>query len=129
MKASKLHVWLATAAAIAATGACNKAAKTDNASATNASASLAASNSTAESDPVASAESAAPAAIAHNASIVSVGADGKMTTLREGKNDWTCMPDAPDTPGPDPMCMDGNAAKWAGAWIGHKSPPPRARSG
>ena len=122
MKASKLHVWLATAAAIAATGACNKAAKTDNASATNASASLAASNS-AEGDPVASAESAAPAAIAHDASIVTVGADGKMTTLREGKNGWTCMPDAPDTPGPDPMCMDGNAAKWAGAWIGHESPP------
>jgi hypothetical protein len=121
MKASKLHVWLATAAAIAATGACDKAAKTDNASATNAS--LAASNSTAESDPVASAESAAPAAIAHNASIVSVGADGKTTTLREGKNGWTCMPDAPDTPGPDPMCMDANAAKWAAAWIGHQTPP------
>jgi hypothetical protein len=123
MKASKLYVWLATAAAIAATSACNKAAKTDNASATNANASLAASNSTAESDPVASAETAAPAAIAHDASIVTVGGDGKMTTLREGKNGWTCMPDAPDTPGPDPMCMDANAAKWAAAWIGHQPPP------
>ena len=31
--------------------------------------------------------------------------------------------DSPATPGPDPMCMDANAAKWAMAWIG-KQPPP-----
>ena len=46
-----------------------------------------------------------------------------MKTIREGKNGWTCMPDSPTTPGPDPMCMDANAAKWAAAWIGHKDPP------
>ena len=62
------------------------------------------------------------------AAIVSVDAKGAMTTLREGKNGWTCMPDSPTTPGPDPMCMDGNAMKWAGAWMGHKPPPP-TRSG
>jgi hypothetical protein len=33
------------------------------------------------------------------------------------------MPDSPATPGPDPMCMDANAGKWAAAWIGHKPPP------
>ena len=75
-------------------------------------------------DPVASAESAAPASIAHNASIVTVGADGVMTTLRKGSNGWTCMPDSPATPGPDPMCFDQNASNWVAAWVGHKPPPP-----
>ena len=75
------------------------------------------------SDPVASAESAAPASIAHDAAVVTVDAAGTMKTVREGKNGWTCMPDAPTTPGPDPMCMDANAMKWAQAWMGHKPPP------
>lgn len=80
----------------------------------------------APSDPIASAESAAPAAIAHDASIITVDANGAMKTLREGKNGWTCMPDSPSTPGPDPMCMDANALKWAQAWMGHKPPPDNA---
>ena len=75
------------------------------------------------SDPIKSAESAAPASIAHNASVITVGADGKVTELRKGSNGWTCMPDSPTTPGPDPMCMDANAGKWAQAWMGHKPPP------
>ena len=74
-------------------------------------------------DPVSSAESAAPPSIARNASVVTVGADGAMKQLRKGSNGWTCMPDAPDTPGPDPMCFDGNAGKWIAAWIGHRPPP------
>jgi hypothetical protein len=74
-------------------------------------------------DPVASAMSAAPASIAEDATVVQAQADGSMKTLREGTNGWTCMPDSPTTPGPDPMCMDANAAKWAMAWIGKKPPP------
>jgi hypothetical protein len=76
-----------------------------------------------QKDPVASAMAAAPASIAQGATIVQAQADGSMKTLREGKNGWTCMPDSPATPGPDPMCMDGNAGKWAAAWIGKKTPP------
>ena len=75
------------------------------------------------SDPVASAMSAAPSSISQGATIVQAQADGSMKTLREGKNGWTCMPDSPTTPGPDPMCMDANAAKWAQAWMGKKDPP------
>ena len=74
-------------------------------------------------DPIASAQSAAPAAVSAKATIVTMDAKGAMTTLRKGTNGWTCMPDAPDTPGPDPMCFDANAAKWAEAWVGHKAPP------
>ena len=74
-------------------------------------------------DAISSAMSAAPAAVSKDATIITVGADGKATTLRKGSNGWTCMPDAPDTPGPDPMCMDANAMQWASAWMGHKAPP------
>ena len=60
--------------------------------------------------------------IAKNATIINMGADGKVATLRAGTNGWTCMPDNPATPGPDPMCMDKNAMEWANAWMGHKTP-------
>jgi hypothetical protein len=71
---------------------------------------------------IADALSAAPSAIAKGASVVAMGADGKMRVLREGNNGFTCMPDNPDTPGPDPMCMDKNSMDWAMAWVGHKAP-------
>jgi hypothetical protein len=110
---------LLVAGAVLASPACSKyGTAANNSQATTGTKTAAASN-----DPVASAESAAPAAIAHDASIVTVGADGKMTTVRQGKNGWTCMPDAPDTPGPDPMCFDANAGKWVAAWVAHKPPP------
>lgn len=83
----------------------------------------AASASTAASDPIASAISAAPKAIGAAATIVTADDSGKMTELRKGTNGWTCMPDNPSTPGPDPMCMDANASQWAMAWMGHKAPP------
>ena len=38
-------------------------------------------------------------------------------------NHFTCMPDNPATPGPDPMCMDQNALAWVTAWVEHKEPP------
>ena len=74
-------------------------------------------------DPVASAESAAPAALAHNASIMTADTSGAMKTVRQGSNGWTCIPDDPGTPGTDPMCMDGNAARWVQAMTAHKPPP------
>ena len=76
-----------------------------------------------QSDPVTSAMSAAPASSSQGATILQAQSDGSMKTLREGTNGWTCMPDSPTTPGPDPMCMDANASKWATAWIGKKDPP------
>src|SRR4029079_10194283 len=72
------------------------------------------------SDPLASAAAAAPEAIGSKATIVQAQADGAMKTLREGSNGWTCMPDNPQTPGHDPMCMDANGLKWAQAWMAHK---------
>jgi hypothetical protein len=71
---------------------------------------------------IADAMSAAPATVAKNATIVIMAADGKMRTLRKGTNGYTCMPDNPHTPGPDPMCADKNAMEWIAAWMGHKTP-------
>ncbi|TAK43602.1 MAG: hypothetical protein EPO29_04490 [Betaproteobacteria bacterium] len=71
---------------------------------------------------IASAMAAAPTAIAKGATIVVMEADGKLRTLRKGTNGFTCMPDNPATPGPDPMCMDKNAMEWVGAWVEHKAP-------
>jgi hypothetical protein len=114
MTSRSLHILL-LAAATASVNACNRANSTP-ASETKASAAAA-------GDAVTSAESAAPAAIAHNASVVTLDAKGAMTTVRKGTNGWTCMPDSPATPGPDPMCFDANAAKWVAAWVGRQPPP------
>ena len=118
MTLSKYPLLLVAGAALASAG-CNAPKATPNTADNVAAANTAATSS----DLVESAMSAAPKSIAGDATIVMAKADGSMTTLREGKNGWTCMPDSPTTPGPDPMCMDANAAKWAMAWMGHKSPP------
>jgi hypothetical protein len=72
---------------------------------------------------IASAMRAAPRKVGAGATVVAMTADGKMRTLREGKNGFTCMPDNPATPGPDPMCMDKAAVDWAMAWIEKRTPP------
>src|SRR5438270_13835791 len=119
---SKTSRILLLAGAVLTAGACNKSATygTDN---STAAAETKTTSPTSSSDPVASAESAAPASIAHDASVVRADASGAMTTLRKGTNGWTCMPDSPATPGPDPMCFDANAALWVQAWVAHKPPP------
>ena len=72
---------------------------------------------------IASAMQAAPADVARGAAVIDMGADGKMRTVREGHNGFTCMADNPETPGPDPMCMDENAKGWVNAWVAHQPPP------
>ncbi len=78
--------------------------------------------SSADQKLVRSAMAAAPRKVGEAATIVAMDADGKMRTLREGSNGFTCMPDNPETPGPDPMCMDKAALEWANAWMSHTNP-------
>ena len=120
MTSMGLRILLMAGAALAV-GACNKAGMTNGN--TPSAETKTSSATTANNDPIASAESAAPASLAHDAAVVTVDASGTMKQIRAGKNGWTCMPDAPATPGPDPMCFDANAGKWADAWIHHKTPP------
>ena len=72
---------------------------------------------------MASAMSAAPEAITKNATIMIPDSKGKMRVARKGTNGFTCMPDDPISPGPDPMCMDANAARWLDAYFAHRTPP------
>jgi hypothetical protein len=69
-----------------------------------------------------SALSAAPAGIAKHASVVAMDAKGGMRTLRPGTNGFTCMPDEPSTPGPDPMCLDKTSMDWVHALMTHATP-------
>jgi len=123
MTSMSLRVLLVAGTALAV-GACNKAGTDSHkTTATETNTTATSTTGSTSSDPVASAESAAPASLAHDAAVVTVDASGAMKELRAGKNGWTCMPDAPDTPGVDPMCFDANAGKWVQAWAGHKTPP------
>jgi hypothetical protein len=71
---------------------------------------------------IASAMKAAPSKVAQGATVIGMDANG-MRTLRKGSNGFTCMPDNPATPGPDPMCMDANAMAWIHAYLKHEDPP------
>ncbi len=116
---AKLSLFAVTGAAFALAACNQQGASTNQAESESAKPAAAVDHG----DPVASAMAAAPASIAQAATVVQAQADGSMKTLREGTNGWTCMPDSPTTPGPDPMCMDSNAAKWAQAWMGKTQPP------
>ncbi len=71
---------------------------------------------------IGSAMRAAPRKVGEGATVVAMEPGGKMRTLREGRNGFTCMPDNPATPGPDPMCMDKAAMEWVSAWMARKPP-------
>jgi hypothetical protein len=62
---------------------------------------------------------AGPASIAENATIMDMTGE---TVLREGSNGWTCFPDNPGTPGPDPMCIDETWMGWLQALVAGEEP-------
>jgi hypothetical protein len=64
-------------------------------------------------------KNAAPAAVVKDATIMNMGADGKMKAIQTGTNGWTCM----DSAGV-PMCADAGAMEWAKAW-NTKGPAPQ----
>ena len=71
-----------------------------------------------------SATAAGPRSISEHAAVMAADASGKnMTQLRPGTNGWTCIPDEPNSPGLDPMCIDKNGMEWVKAWMG-KAPKP-----
>ena len=64
--------------------------------------------------------SAAPRSIAKDAGVVRMEADGKMKTLRESKNGFTCMVIATDK-----MCNDANSMEFFGAMLKGETPPDK----
>lgn len=61
--------------------------------------------------------SAGPRGIAKDAGVVRMDADGKMKTLRESKNGFTCM-----VIGTDKMCNDANSMEFFGAMLKGETP-------
>lgn len=71
--------------------------------------------------------SAAPDSVSQAATIMDwpTTGGGKFTQLRAGTNGWVCYPSTPAAAGAvgqDPMCLDAEFQKWAGAWMTKKSP-------
>lgn len=69
-------------------------------------------------DPIESAMTAGPASIAAEATVL----DWNMNVLRQGTNAWTCLPDRPDTEGPDPWCVDDQWLGFLKAYVGRTAP-------
>jgi hypothetical protein len=65
-------------------------------------------------------EGAAPPEIVANATVLNMTPDGKMKTVREGSNGWTCM-----DPGGAPMCADAGGLEWAQAYMAKGQAPQK----
>ena len=77
---------------------------------------------------IANALSAAPEPIAAKATVITFDAEGKVRTLREGNNNFTCIPDDPTNPANDPNCVDENGLEWVMALV-NKTEPPKGKVG
>jgi hypothetical protein len=64
--------------------------------------------------------SAAPQSIGKEAAVMRVDESGKMRTVREGKNEFTCL-----VMGTDKMCNDRNSMEFIHAMMTHTNPPDK----
>ena len=74
-----------------------------------------------DTEKIASAMSAAPMSIAAEATIIdwpSAANPDESKELRAGINSWVCRPDNPNSPDPDPRCLDENWRKVFGMAFG-----------
>jgi hypothetical protein len=76
------------------------------------------SGAIAQDDVIKSAMSAGPESISADATIL----DWEMNVVREGTNEWTCLPDRPDTEGNDPWCIAGPWMSFLQAYITQTEP-------
>lgn len=125
---------LAVVVSLGTLAACSKqAATTSDTTAAASSTTSSAAPMTASAAPttnegkIKNAMSAAPDSVSSGATIMDWPATegGKFIQLRAGKNGWVCYPSqpAPTTAvGQDPMCLDAEFQKWAGAWMTKKPP-------
>lgn len=78
---------------------------------------------TSDAQYIAQALSAAPKSVGKEAAVVRIDEAGKMTTIRPGKNGFSCM-----VVGREKMCADANSMAFFDAWMKHQSPPRKARA-
>jgi len=75
---------------------------------------------TSDAQYIAQALSAAPKSVAKGAAVVRMDESGKMTTIRAGKNGFSCM-----VVGGEKMCADANSMAFFDAWMKHQTPPEK----
>ncbi len=80
-------------------------------------------------DQIMLAMSAAPESIARNAAIVAFDGNGSLITVKEGTNQFTCLPDLPDTPKADPVCADTNAKQFLTSMLKNEPRPANQAPG
>jgi hypothetical protein len=73
---------------------------------------------------IANASTAAPGTVTAKATVLDWPAKegDKPPVLRAGTNGWTCFPDAAETDGNDPMCVDEPWLAWIDAYLTRKTP-------
>jgi hypothetical protein len=75
---------------------------------------------------IAQALSAAPKSVAKDAAVIRMENDGKVTTLRQGKNGFSCMVVGGDIAlSGESMCADANSLAFFDAWMKHENPPEK----
>ncbi len=75
------------------------------------------------------ARSAAPPHISDNASIAVMGKDGKLRTIKQGTNEFTCFPDLSGQEAPDPACADRAGTQWITSFINKEEKPANTEPG
>ncbi len=124
---------LAVVVSLGTLAACSKQAATTSDTTAAASSSTTSNAMTASAAPttnegkIKNAMSAAPDSVSSAATIMDWPATegGKFVQLRAGTNGWACYPSTPAATGAvgqDPMCLDAEFQKWAGAWMTKKPP-------
>jgi hypothetical protein len=73
--------------------------------------------------------SAGPLEIGRSAKIIDQDARGQTVVLREGTNDFTCMPGNPKVIGDPAMCADGPSMQWAADFAAQKPKPTNSVPG
>src|SRR5262249_15201808 len=79
-----------------------------------------------ETEKIKRALSAGPSSITNDATVAEIDSDGTMNILRQGTNDFTCMPDDPTGIGMPAMCADKVAMQWNSDFEHHKPQPSTA---
>ena len=79
---------------------------------------------------IARAMRAGPRVITENATVAEMDKQGRMTeVLRQGTNEWVCMPGNEDVIGDPPMCVDALGMQWFKDLLEGKPKPTNAAPG
>jgi len=73
--------------------------------------------------------SAGPPGVTNDATVAEIDSDGSMKILRQGTNDFTCMPGDPSGIGMPAMCADKVAMQWNNDFEHHKAKPSTTAPG